>query len=222
MGVRFFCYGDRRGRRFTSYGCGKTPLWLPMVRGVCWWCRQLLVHSAPPTMYTHSGKIIGFLCPVSHYRLPSQANCLQAHARAHAELTQSSRTSSRRAHARAHAELTQSSRRAHAELTAACTAEKPNFVRTWAVHRMDGVEWWCSAPCSQHRRSQGEVRGAPRRKGSVYLDTAHATRDVSARVVRRAVASDCERRRGLERQEPFPRIVASVARGMNGLDPSNE
>jgi hypothetical protein len=81
---------------------------------------------------------------------------------------------------------------------------------------MDGVEWWCSAPCSQHRRSQGEVRGAPRRKGSVYLDTTHATRDVSARVVRRAVASDCERRRGLERQEPFPRIVASVARGMNG------
>ena len=81
---------------------------------------------------------------------------------------------------------------------------------------MGGVEWWCSAPCSQHRRSQGEVRSALRRKGSVHLDTPHATRDVSARVVRRAVASDCERRRGFERQEPFPRIVASVARGMNG------
>ena len=31
------------------------------------------------------------------------------------------------------------------------------------------------------------------------------------------MASDCERRRGLEHQEPLPRIAASVARGMNGL-----
>ena len=35
------------------------------------WC------TAHHQQYTHSGTIIGILCPVSHYRLPSQANCLQ-------------------------------------------------------------------------------------------------------------------------------------------------
>ena len=139
------------------------------------------------------------------------------------ELTQSSRTSSRRAHE----ELTKSSRRAHAELTQssrrhARRRNRISCVRGRWVHRVDGVEWWCSAPCSQHRRSQGEVRGAPRRKGRVYLDTAHATRDVSARVVRRAVASDCERRRGVERQEPFPRHRRDcTSPALSGVSPTS-
>ena len=88
---------------------------------------------------------------------------------------------------------------------------------------MNGVEWWALQPCSQHRRSQGEVSGAPQRNGKRV--SRHGTCDERSQRssrARRAVASDCERRRGLERQEPLPRIVASIARGINGLDPPND